>query len=521
MTRKRDELNPLHGAASNGSDQASGIQGEEYLCGAGVPIDHRQITKSPRLAASSNESSTQDILGQDLRPPAGDSGTDDLVSLKAAAAGGDGAAQKLLGEMYLVGRWVERDYQRADEWLGRAASNNVPGAGELLRRGGVFRLRRKKLMLKHLEMAAGLGSPGDLEFLHRAAGQDLSEAQQLLGEMHISGEVVPRNFRQAAIWLSRAAKHKYSDAEALLRKHLHRAAQRNAPDDLDFLEGAEAEGVDEARDLLMYLKAKEPPEVDYRQAAVCLSRAAMCKCSSVSELLRHELRDAAERGDPHDLEFLHGAADEGIAEAQKLLGEAYLCGEMSDFRQAAMWLSRAAKHKCSDAEALLRKHLHRAAQRNAPGDLDFLEGAEAEGVDEAPYLLKYLKAKEPPEVDYRRAAVCLSRAAKCKGSGVSELLRQELRHAAERGDPRDLEFLHGAADQGCREAKKLLGANEPHRAKYRPKRGDPRIGTITATRDTAASTTNSLANPHDWNNPITKPLTKSGGGSSSNRKRRC
>lgn len=198
MTRKHSELNPLPREARHGSDQAGGIQGEEHLCGTGVPNDLRQITKSPRLAASSNESSTQDILGQDLRPPAGDSGTDDLVSLKAAAAGGDGAAQKLLGEMYLVGRWVERDYQRADEWLGRAASNNVPGAGELLRRGGVFRLRRKKLMLKHLEMAAGLGSPGDLEFLHRAAEENMSEAQQLLDEMDRSGKGVRRDHRQAA-----------------------------------------------------------------------------------------------------------------------------------------------------------------------------------------------------------------------------------------------------------------------------------------------------------------------------------
>lgn len=390
MTRKHGESHHLQREASDGSDQASRTEGEENLCGVGIPSDPRYITNSPRLAASSNVPCVQDRSGQDLRPAAEDGSTDDLVSLKEAAAEGAGEAQKLLGERYLVGRGVERDLQLADTLLSRAAKQNVPGAEELLQPDGAFLLRRKKLMLKHVNLAAGLGSPGDLEFLHQAAEEDLGEAQQLLGEMYLTGNGVSRDCLQAAMWLSRAA---------------------------------------------------------------------VRKGAGTSEPLGTELWKAAEHRNPRDLEFLLVAAKEGVAEAQKLLGELYLTGNgvPRDCLRAAMWLSRAAMRKGPGAEALLQQHLRRAVQRCDPEDLNFLQGAAAEGVTDAQHVLEYLNGKKNPQRDYRQAAKWLSSVAKRNASGTAELLQQELQYAAEQADAHDVKFLTAAAEEGVGEAQKLLG----------------------------------------------------------------
>ena len=460
-------------------------------------------------------------------------GTDDLDSLRRAAAAGVGEAQRRLGEMYFFGNSVPRDYGQAAAWLSKAASGNVPGAEVQLQRVDAVRFRRKKLMLRHLNQAAGLGAPGDLEFIQLLAEEDMGEAQKLLAEKHLSGTGVSRDWRQAAMWLSHAAKHKGAGAEGLLRDHLRRAAQRNDPDDMDFLQGAAAEGVDDAQNVLEFIMGKKDGQRDCRQAARRLSRAAKLGGPGTGELLRQEVRRAAKHSNPHDLEFLHGAAEEGVGEAQKLLAEKHLSGTgvSRDWRQAAMWLSHAAKHKGTGAECLLREHLCRAAQRNDPDDSDFLQGAAAEGVGEAVYILGYVKCMQVPQRDFREAAKWLSRAAKCKGSGTGELLRQEVRRAAKHRNPHDLEFLHGAAEEGVGEAQKLLGEiylfgkgipldcrkaikwlelaasrNEPgakdllHKAIWRCKstRGiDPPIGP----RPTPRRGANALANRHDWNSP--------------------
>lgn len=350
-------------------------------------------------------------------------GIDDLAAVRKDAADGDGEAQKRLGEVY----FFQRDYGQAEAWLKKAASRNVPGAEDLLQRVDAFRSRRRVLMLKHVERAAGLGSPGDLELLHLAAEEDLGEAQQLLSEIYLSGKGVPRDWREAARWLSRAAKHKGSSAEGPLRQHLLQAARRNDPDDSDFLQGAAAEGVGEAQHVLKYIECKKGPQRDHGQAAKSLSLAAKCRGSRTRELLREELRHAADPGSPHGLEFLHGAAEEGVGEAQKLLGEMHLIGNRVplDWREAAKWLSRASKRKGSGAEGLFRRHLRRAAQRNSSDDLDFLIGAAEEGIAKAQKLLgeKYLFERGVTR-DLREAIKWLERAASRNEPGAKDLLHR-------------------------------------------------------------------------------------------------
>lgn len=348
-------------------------------------------------------------------------GTDDLVALKIAAADGDGEALKRLGETY----FFQRDYGQAEARLKKAAALNVPGAEDRLQQVGAFRSRRRGLMLKHVERAAGLASPGDLELLHLAAEEDLGEAQQLLGQMYLSGKGVLRSFRKAGKWLGRAANHRSSSAEGLLREHLRCATQGNAPDDLEFLQGAAAAGIEEARYLLKYLNCRKGPQRDHGQAAKWLSQAAKCRGSRSRELLREELRHAAEPSNPHGLEFLLGAAAEGVGEAQKLLGELNLCGKgiPQHFRNAGKWLGRATRRKGSGAGSLLRQCLRRAAQRSGPAELDFLKGAAEEGIAKAQKLLgeKYLFGRGAPR-DYREAIKWLERAASRNEPGAKDLL---------------------------------------------------------------------------------------------------
>ena len=421
-------------------------------------------------------------MQQHLRHARQHSGTDNLESLQAAAAAGSGAAQKRLGERYFFGEGVERDFRQAAAWLNRAASGDEPGARELLRRVDAMVLGARKLLQQHLQEAVRRSSPTDLQFLclavaervdactmmhiesyfsdkgvergnqkaadwlSRAALRGVPGAQQLLQQyLHhatqamgtcgseflqtaaVAGVAEAQDVldRQTADWLSRAASRSVRSEEKLLRQFLHHALQTKSTYGLEFLQAAAAEGVVGAQDLLEYLNWKKDPQRDYRQAAKWLGSTAKRVGSGIGELLRQQLRRAAESSDPHDLEFVRGAAEEGVGEAQRLLGEKYLSGKGTprDCRQAGKWLGRAAKHKGSGAEGLMRKHLRRAEQRSGPAELDFLHGAATEGVGKAQKLLgeKYLSGKGTPR-DYRQAVKWLKLAASCNEPGANALL---------------------------------------------------------------------------------------------------
>lgn len=87
-----------------------------------------------------------------------------LESLKIAANGGDAVAQFNLGMSFLTGDGVHKDAFRAEEWL------------------------------------------------QKAAEQDLMEAQYFLGMMHYSGDGIPKDLRKALVWLQRAAEKNHISA---------------------------------------------------------------------------------------------------------------------------------------------------------------------------------------------------------------------------------------------------------------------------------------------------------------------
>ena len=220
---------------------------------------------------------------------------DDLEALQAAAAADVGAAQILLGQKFFFGEDVERDYRRAREWLNRAASRNEPGAYELLRRVDAIVLGAKELLRQHLQEAARRSSTCDLRFLCLAVAEGAGDASMMAIENYFSGDGVERDYQQTAEWLSRAACNGLPGANQLLRQYLRHAAPSNETPNLEFLQTA--------------------------------------------------------------LEFLQTAATEGVAKAQKLLGELYLSGRgfSCDYQEAIKWLRRAVSCNEPGAKELLQK----------------------------------------------------------------------------------------------------------------------------------------------------------------------
>jgi hypothetical protein len=111
---------------------------------------------------------------------------------KTAAEGGDPAAQRNLGLLYLQGRGVPRDPARAADWFRRAADQSfAPAAANLaslyLRGQGVERDPAKAF-----------------EYLRIAADGGLAEAQHNLGVLYEHGVGVRADEDAAVFWYSRA-----------------------------------------------------------------------------------------------------------------------------------------------------------------------------------------------------------------------------------------------------------------------------------------------------------------------------
>lgn len=176
---------------------------------------------------------------------------DELVSLRAAATAGRSNAQKLLGEKYLFGEGVKRDYRQAAEWLNRAALRNEPGAQELLRRVDALVLGAKGVLRQHIREAARGSTPVDLRFLCLAVEEGVAETPMMFIENYFSGGGVDHDYRRTAEWLSRAASRGLPGAEQLLRQYVHHARRCKSTHGAEFLQTA-AEGVDNGKELLSH-----------------------------------------------------------------------------------------------------------------------------------------------------------------------------------------------------------------------------------------------------------------------------
>ena len=166
-----------------------------------------------------------------------------------------------------------------------------------------------------------------LRLLHRQASAGSTQAQRLLGEKYLNGKGVPRDIRKAAMLLSRAANRGDRRAKDILREKLRIAARHTAPVHLEFIRIAADEHVGQAQRLLgkKYLYGKGLPR-DVRKAVHWLALAASNGDRGARDLIREKFLRVTQYGGSRDLAFVRVFAENGMAQAQCLLGESYLAG---------------------------------------------------------------------------------------------------------------------------------------------------------------------------------------------------
>lgn len=170
-----------------------------------------------------------------------------------------------------------------------------------------------------------------------------------------------------------------------------------------------------------YLTGKGVPR-DVRKAVKWLWSAAKRGDRGAQEILREKLRSADRHESPANLKFIRIAAEEGVWQAQRLLGEKHLSGRglPRDARRAAKWLRSAAKLGDRAAKEIIRENLQGIARHDGSGDLEFVRILAETGIAHAQYAL-----------------------------GMSHLAERDY-WAAE-------EWFQRAADQGCADALYRLG----------------------------------------------------------------
>jgi TPR repeat protein len=140
------------------------------------------------------------------RVAVGQSPEESIQLLTPQAERGDGEAALLLGNMYLYGRGVARDYPPAKKWLDIAAKDGHSDA--LFNLGAIY------------DKALGVDrdAPQAVRWLTLAADQRDPEAQLNLALFYIKGDGVPKDVATAEQWLHRSADNGNSRARRILNE---------------------------------------------------------------------------------------------------------------------------------------------------------------------------------------------------------------------------------------------------------------------------------------------------------------
>ena len=159
-----------------------------------------------------------------------------IADIRTRAETGDAAAQNILGECYLNGQQVKRDYREAVQWIRKAADQGLAEAqhnlGMLYEAGQGVPFDEAQAVVWYGKAAAqgladsqyglallyatGRGTPKDKEasvrWFREAANQGLAEAQFNLAQRFEAGQGVATNFVEAFKWFTLAAAQGIPDA---------------------------------------------------------------------------------------------------------------------------------------------------------------------------------------------------------------------------------------------------------------------------------------------------------------------
>ena len=270
--------------------------------------------------------------------------------LKRAQAG-SASAQFQLSNIYHEGSGVPQDYEKAFEWVEKAA---LQGDAEAQNNLGYMYDRGEGVPQNNKKAA---------EWYLKAAQQGQPNAQTSLGGLYERGEGVPRDYRKAFEWYSKAAAQGFRRAQAYLGAmyedgtgvprdykkafELYTQAAEATPDENDSNNYAqyrlatmydEGKGItkDDKKAFEWYLKSAEQ---GYSYAQCSLG-----------------VMYSQGRGTPKDpkkaLEWYKKSADQGNVQAQNNIGALYDedGGLPRDDKKAFLWYAKAAHQNLGDAQ---------------------------------------------------------------------------------------------------------------------------------------------------------------------------
>ena len=119
--------------------------------------------------------------------------TPKIAALRVKANAGDAEAQWLLGNAYISGQGVPKDYTQAAAWFRKAAEQGDAAAQSLL--GALYH--------------DGQGVPQDdaqgISWIRKATDQGDPVSQMMLAELYANGQGVPKDAVSAYMWFNLAA----------------------------------------------------------------------------------------------------------------------------------------------------------------------------------------------------------------------------------------------------------------------------------------------------------------------------
>ncbi len=178
---------------ARGHDGATGRLGRAYRDGKGVEKDLNKATEWMRKAADLKvnwaKNELYDVLVRINTP---ESNSEAFNVIKAFAETGDAGAMGRLGRAYRDGKGVEKDLNKATEWMRKATEKNVGWAKNEL-----------------FDILVGINTPGSnseaFDLIKKFAETGDAGAMGRLGRAYRDGKGVEKDLNKATEWMRKAA----------------------------------------------------------------------------------------------------------------------------------------------------------------------------------------------------------------------------------------------------------------------------------------------------------------------------
>lgn len=335
---------------------------------------------------------------------------------------GLGSAKEYLADCYFNGHGVKKDLYEAARWYKDAADNN-----------GIANAAHS-LAFMYMN---GEGVPKDetqaINYFMMAAEGGIIQAQRIISQEYVSGNILDRDYEAARVWMEKAANNGDEHAQIMLgRYYISDFGYYNAQKAFECFEKAAEQGNSEAEYTLgkcyiheihvkknlvianqWFEKAaqKEHPEAMYELGVSYIEGRGISK--NIEKGIQY-LKDAAEKNSVKACELLAQLYKSGIenyneqtnytslldaqiyakkfveltddAEAQYLL--ASILQELENFAEAKTWYQNAVNNGSESAKLALSK-MYILEATNYPDAVSMLETISSNKSGEAQYLLAY------------------------------------------------------------------------------------------------------------------------------------